>query len=61
MIVIEELARKWHKEKYGTDLPPDFHGIDYQWSKEEIEFAEKLLNGEIEDLNDNELVKKYGS
>jgi hypothetical protein len=46
MIVIEECARKYFREKYGIELPDDFHGIDYQWSERDLELAEKYLNGE---------------
>jgi hypothetical protein len=44
MIVIEECAREYFREKYGQELPKDFHGIDYRWSECELEIFEKYLN-----------------
>jgi hypothetical protein len=47
MIVIDSCFREWYKKEYGIELPKDkYFGIDYQWSEQELEMAEKYLNGE---------------
>jgi hypothetical protein len=46
MIVTEEGAREYFREKYGVELSKDFHGIYYRWNEQDLEMAEKYLNGE---------------
>ena len=63
MLIIEECAREYFREKYGKELPEDFHGIDYEWSEQELEMAEKYFNGEyfqdFAGINFLEYVKEY--
>ncbi|AEF85653.1 hypothetical protein TREPR_1887 [Treponema primitia ZAS-2] len=44
MIVIEELARIYVREKYGMELPKEFHGISYRFSKEEVKLVKNILD-----------------
>jgi len=57
MIVTDLGYRMWYKEKYGIELPKDkYYGIDYLWSKQEVEMAEKYLNGEcLNEFTENDL------
>jgi hypothetical protein len=58
MIICEEPARKYFREKYGKELPDDFHGIDYIWSEKDLEMMEKYLNGEcFDDFNGTDLIE----
>jgi hypothetical protein len=43
----------WYKKEYGIDLPKDkYYGVDYQWSEQELEMADKYQNGEcLEDFD----------
>jgi hypothetical protein len=53
MLITEEGARQYVREKYGKELPADFHGIDYQWSEKDLEWMEKYVNGELDDGGGN--------
>ena len=55
MIITDSGFRWWYKKEYGEDLPKDkYYGVDYQWNEQDLEYAEKLLNGEEEDRFRNE-------
>ena len=59
MIVTDTGFRMWYKKEYGKDLPKDkYYGVDYKWSDQELEMAEKYLNGEcFNDFNGIDLLE----
>jgi len=59
MLIIDKYYRIWYKKEHGKELPKDkYYGVDFQWSEQELEMAEKYLNGKcFNDFTGNDLLE----